>query len=115
MPNHFHGTINFKLAIRALETRTVCVATAHYSYIPPWPYFDPATGAEAGGTCSLGLTIRLKRNTRTSPVEQLLNPDLLSRPMIKELRRQIDWEARLLDRRRRLAAGLPADPPPEFI
>lgn len=126
----FLGTIEFKLAFSAFDERVTRKARAIYTYTPPWPYYHPRSRRERTGhhQLDLGLTLlavpRADRN-RTArpptnepywvPLGQLLTVGVLRTKVYDQLRARVDAEALEIDRRNRIAAGLPVPPLPEQI
>ena len=125
----FAGSIDFKLAIGALDVRVLRKARLTYAYMPAWSYYDARSGTERSGEFQLevGLSIlALPRSdsSRTSdmpgtrywaPLGQLLTIGILSTRVHDQLRCRVDAEARDADRRNRLRAGWPAPDLPEQI
>jgi hypothetical protein len=125
----FTGSIDFKLAIGALDVRILRKARLAYAYMPAWSYYDVRSGTERSGDFQLevGLSIlALPRSDRSrtsdipgkrywAPLGQLLTIGILSTRVHHQLRCRVDAEARDADRRHRLRVGWPAPDLPEQI
>jgi hypothetical protein len=125
----FTGSIDFKLAIGALDVRILRKARLTYAYMPAWSYYDVRSGKERSGDFQLevGLSIlALPRSDRSrnsdipttrywAPVSQLLTIGILSPRVHDQLRCRVDAGARDTDRRNRLWAGWPVPALPEHI
>jgi hypothetical protein len=125
----FTGSIDFKLAIVAFDVRVPRKARLTYAYMPDWPHCHVQSGIERSGEFQLevGLSIlALPRSdkSRTSdipakrywaPLSQLLTIGILSARVHDQLRCRVDAQARDVDRRNRVQAGLPVPALPEQI
>ena len=126
----FTGSIEFKLAIRALDERVIRLARVSYTYTPPWPYYHARSHKEQTGTLRLDLGLTLlaiprqdrKRNAPTEsrepywvPLGQLLTVGVLRAKVYDQLLARIDNDALDMDRENRIAAGQSVPALPERI
>ncbi len=125
----FTGSIDFKLAIGALDVRVLRRARLTYAYMPAWSYYDGRSGTERSGDFQLEVALSilaLPRSDRSrnsdipttrywAPVSQLLTIGILSTRVHDQLRCRVDAEARDADCGNRLRAGWPVPALPEQI
>ena len=124
----FNGSIEFQLIFGAFSTRVVRKARLDYAYEPDWPYCDPRSGKERGGSFQLQLKLsvlalpRSGSGVRRQPVkrywatgDQLLSDGVLGERLHDQCRSLIDARARETDRQNRRRAGWPAPSLPEQI
>src|SRR5258708_5855328 len=100
----FTGSIDFKLAIGALDVRVLRRARLTYAYMPAWSYYDGRSGTERSGDFQLEVALSilaLPRSDRSrnsdipttrywAPVSQLLTIGILSTRVHDQLRCRVD-------------------------